>query len=189
MNNKKPLNGPCFEPTGNPKKLVFLLHGYGDNAENFIDYVFNMSHFEKSDILFETSFKSHTELMEFRSLKALEPIKKYMARSCVFKWHSMGHLLPHFDTWHPTKWLRLWGTTDPEKMKIRYKVSGEGFVENKLTHKFENYIPEKNIEAGRLYLHDSLKWHDAFAFDDEVYQFFIALNVDSYDCIKKLKLC
>jgi len=36
MNNKKPLNGPYFEPTGNPKKLVFLLHGYGDNAENFI---------------------------------------------------------------------------------------------------------------------------------------------------------
>ena len=36
MNNKTPLNGPYFEPTGNPKKLVFLLHGYGDNAENFI---------------------------------------------------------------------------------------------------------------------------------------------------------
>ena len=35
MNNKTPLNGPCFESTGNPKKLVFLLHGYGDNAENF----------------------------------------------------------------------------------------------------------------------------------------------------------
>ena len=36
MNNKKPLNGPYFEPTENPEKLVFLLHGYGDNAENFI---------------------------------------------------------------------------------------------------------------------------------------------------------
>jgi len=167
----------------------FLQTGLEDNAENFTDYVFNMSHFEKNDILFETSFKEQTELMEFRSLKALEPIKEYMVRSCIFKWHSMGHLLPHFDTWHPTKWLRLWGTTDPEKMKIRYKVSGEGFVENKLTNKFEKYIPEKNIEPGRLYLHDSLKWHDAFAFDDEVYQFFIALNVDSYDCIKKLKLC
>lgn len=35
MNNKTPLNGPCFESTGNPKKLVFLLHGYGDNAVNF----------------------------------------------------------------------------------------------------------------------------------------------------------
>ena len=36
MNNKKPLNGPCFKSSGNPTKLVFLLHGYGDNAENFI---------------------------------------------------------------------------------------------------------------------------------------------------------
>ncbi len=35
MNKKKPLNGPCFESSGNPKKLVFLLHGYGDNAVNF----------------------------------------------------------------------------------------------------------------------------------------------------------
>ena len=39
MNNKKPLYGPCLESTGNPKKLVFLLHGYGDNAENFIPLV------------------------------------------------------------------------------------------------------------------------------------------------------
>ena len=36
MNNKKPLNGPSFESTDNPEKLVFLLHGYGDNGENFI---------------------------------------------------------------------------------------------------------------------------------------------------------
>ena len=36
MNNKNPLNGPSFEPTNNPEKLVFLLHGYGDNGENFI---------------------------------------------------------------------------------------------------------------------------------------------------------
>ena len=36
MNKKKLLNGPYFESSGNPKKLVFLLHGYGDNGENFI---------------------------------------------------------------------------------------------------------------------------------------------------------
>ena len=167
----------------------FLQSGLEDNAKNFTDFVFNMSHFEKNnDILFETSFKKHTELMNFESLKLLEPIKKYMIRSCIFKWHSMGHLLPHFDTWHPTKWLRLWGTTNPEKMKIRYKVGGKGFVENKLTGDFEKYEEEKNIEAGRLYLHDSLKWHDAFAFDDDVYQFFIALNIDSSNCIEKLKI-
>jgi len=44
MNNKKPLNGPSFESTDNPEKLVFLLHGYGDNGENFIPlakYLYN----------------------------------------------------------------------------------------------------------------------------------------------------
>ena len=36
MKNITPLNGPCFETPEKPEKLVFLLHGYGDNAENFI---------------------------------------------------------------------------------------------------------------------------------------------------------
>ena len=36
MKNKTPLNGPYFESSKKPEKLVFLLHGYGDNAENFI---------------------------------------------------------------------------------------------------------------------------------------------------------
>ena len=36
MNKKLPLSGPSFEPSAKPEKLVFLLHGYGDNAENFI---------------------------------------------------------------------------------------------------------------------------------------------------------
>ena len=35
MDSKKPLNGPSFEPSKNPEKLAILLHGYGDNAENF----------------------------------------------------------------------------------------------------------------------------------------------------------
>ena len=30
------LEGPSFLPNKKPKKLIFLLHGYGDNAENFI---------------------------------------------------------------------------------------------------------------------------------------------------------
>ena len=33
MNN---LNGPSYLFNKKPKKLIFLLHGYGDNADNFI---------------------------------------------------------------------------------------------------------------------------------------------------------
>ena len=36
MNNINILSGPSFCPNINPKKLIFMLHGYGDNAENFI---------------------------------------------------------------------------------------------------------------------------------------------------------
>ena len=36
MNKKYPIKGPSFEPNINPEKLIILLHGYGDNGENFI---------------------------------------------------------------------------------------------------------------------------------------------------------
>ena len=36
MNNINILSGSSFYPNSNPKKLIFMLHGYGDNAENFI---------------------------------------------------------------------------------------------------------------------------------------------------------
>ena len=36
MNKINILSGPSFSPNSNPKKLIFMLHGYGDNAENFI---------------------------------------------------------------------------------------------------------------------------------------------------------
>ena len=36
MNNIMKLSGPSYIFHKQPKKLIFLLHGYGDNAENFI---------------------------------------------------------------------------------------------------------------------------------------------------------
>ena len=33
------LNGPSFSRHNNPKKLIFMLHGYGDNATNFMHLV------------------------------------------------------------------------------------------------------------------------------------------------------
>lgn len=161
----------------------FKQTGLENTKENFDYYLFNISLFDKSCV-FETDFTCHTELMNLKSLQVLEPIKKYMTRSCILKWHSMGHFNPHFDSWHPARWLRLWGTTDPDKMKLRYKKDGISNILNKVTDEWECYEPVKNVEAGRLYLHDSIHWHDAFAHDDEVYQFFISLNLDSYETIK-----
>ena len=36
MNLNKTLSIQSFLPRKNPKKLIFMLHGYGDNADNFI---------------------------------------------------------------------------------------------------------------------------------------------------------
>lgn len=37
MNLDKTLSGQSFLPYENPQKLIFMLHGYGDSAENFIN--------------------------------------------------------------------------------------------------------------------------------------------------------
>ena len=42
MNRNKILTGPSFEVKKNPEKFVFLLHGYGDNGENFISLSENL---------------------------------------------------------------------------------------------------------------------------------------------------
>ena len=36
MNSNRILSGQSFLPHENPQKLIFMLHGYGDTAENFI---------------------------------------------------------------------------------------------------------------------------------------------------------
>ena len=46
MDNADILYGPSFCPTEKPKKLIFLLHGYGDNADNFVHIAGNFSYEE-----------------------------------------------------------------------------------------------------------------------------------------------
>ena len=45
-NNNETLKECSFLPHNRPKKLIFLLHGYGDNADNFIHIAGNFSHEE-----------------------------------------------------------------------------------------------------------------------------------------------
>ena len=42
MNGKIFLTGPSLEENNKPEKIVFLLHGYGDNGENFISLARNL---------------------------------------------------------------------------------------------------------------------------------------------------
>lgn len=156
----------------------FVNLGYKDTPEDFTK--FYTSSFDMGNMVNETDFTIPTEVMNLSSLKPLEKIKKYMIRSCILKFHTLAHFKPHIDTWKDkSSWLRLWGTTHPETVKLRYKSEGEKLVWNDIKKEYESYIPERNIEAGRLYLHDSSIWHDAMSFEDNTYQFFIALNIES----------
>lgn len=126
---------------------------------------------DMNELINETHFKCHTKALDISSLNVINDLKKFMLRSSIFKWNYLGHFKKHIDSWHPTKWIRLWGTTEPESMVLRYEENGK-------------MIEEKNIEAGRLYLHDSLIPHEALSFRDNVYQFFICLQLESFDLIK-----
>jgi len=53
MNNFEILSTNTFFPYPNPKKLVFMLHGYGDNADNFI-YVAKELHNTESRVNYIT---------------------------------------------------------------------------------------------------------------------------------------
>lgn len=125
------------------------------------------------DVINETQFTKPTKYLSKNCFDVLDPLKPYMLRSCILRWDYLGHFKKHVDSFHPTKWLRLWGTTNPEKMVLRYEQDGA-------------MIKENNIIAGKLYLHDSIRPHEALAFDDNVYQFFIALKIDSINTLNNL---
>ena len=46
MKNNNILTGPSYKIHEKPKKLIFLLHGYGDNAENFIHIASHLDQIE-----------------------------------------------------------------------------------------------------------------------------------------------
>ena len=128
------------------------------------------------DIINERSFSTPTPALSISSLDPLTPLKKYLLRSCILKWDYLGHFKKHIDTWHPTKWIRLWGTTDPDRLVIRFEDEQKNMVE------------EKNIEEGRLYVIDTVKYHESLAFRDDVHHFFISVSLDALNILKELKI-
>ena len=164
----------------------FVNLGYRDTPEDFTKFYTNS--FDMSTMVNETDFTFKTEVMNIPSLKVLKPIEKYMIRSCILKFHTLAHFKPHVDTWkEKSSWLRLWGTTHPDSVKLRYKSDeGEKLVWNDIKKEYESYIPIENIEAGILYLLDSSIWHDAMSFEDNTYQFFIALSPNAFQTLGAL---
>jgi hypothetical protein len=115
-----------------------------------------------------------TEVMQLSSLSPLSIFDGHWCRSNIFKWHSRADFKPHIDTVVPSPWIRLWGTTNPKSLEVRYD-NGSGEL-----------ILADNIQAGRIYIIDTSLVHDAVSLDNTVYQFFLSVLPSSINILKEL---
>jgi len=124
--------------------------------------------------IIETDCLVPTRVMDLDSLSPLRVFDNHWARSNIFKWDSYADFKPHIDTVIPSPWIRLWATTDPLKLNVRYASStGE-------------LISVTNIEPGRLYIIDTSIVHDAHSIGDSVYQLFLSVLPSSINILKEL---
>lgn len=153
------------------------------------EWIENMTQEEKANNL-DRNFNVKTEVLDEVCFDSLSSIKQYMIRSCILRWDKETFFHPHTDTWFPSPILRLWGTNEPDKVKIRFdknlQRSNPWEVPNEETielRDFEDII----IDPGRLYVIDTNIIHSARSLVNEpTYQFFIALHSDGYSLIKDL---
>jgi hypothetical protein len=124
--------------------------------------------------LFDTDFKYPNEIM--KNMRSLDPMKAFdgmLARCTILKWNTGAHFKPHIDVTIPAANLRIWGTNDPENNHFCFWDDEK-----------QEYIKERNVERGRLYLADTAKWHHAYSTAERVYTFFFALQVNAYEVLK-----
>ena len=122
--------------------------------------------------IFETDCTTPTVVYNLESLKPLKVLDGYYTRSNIFKWLSNGKFFPHIDTFKPTPWLRLWGTTNVDNISVSYYDSIS-----------DSYKTVENIENGRIYLTDTSLVHDAICTHGTNYQFFLSTNILAYNII------
>lgn len=137
--------------------------------------VWNIQHpktplFDNDFYIPNDNLKSLTSLQEFSNI-----FEGQLARCTILKWNTGAFFRPHIDMLVPTPNLRLWGTNDPDNNHFCFW--------NEDTQQYEEQI---NIERGRLYLADTSLYHHAYSTAEYVYTFFFALQIDSYDTIKRL---
>lgn len=126
--------------------------------------------------IIETDCLTPTKILKLKSLEPLSIFKNHWCRSNILKWHTTAEFKPHIDTVIPSPWLRLWATTDPINLHIRFEKK-----ENNLSR-------VTNIEKGRIYIIDTSIVHDAISYGDDIYQLFLGVLPSSINILKG-KIC
>lgn len=125
--------------------------------------------------LLESDCLVPTQVMTMESLKPLSVFDGHWCRSNIFKWNQGAEFYPHIDAIVPSPWIRLWGTTNPEGLDVRFH--------NPRTRRMERV---EGIKAGRIYVIDTSIVHDAISHDNDTYQFFLSVLPSAYDTILRL---
>ena len=116
-----------------------------------------------------------TPVMQLESLEPLNIFNSHWCRSNILKWEQSADFKPHIDTIVPSPWIRLWGTTNPENIDIRYD-NGQGEL-----------VKADNIEAGRIYIIDTSIVHTASSINGTVYQFFLSVMPSAINRLKEIQ--
>ena len=146
---------------------------------------------EEIDRNLDRSFTVPTEALGDPAFDSIDIVKPFMLRSCILRWDEPSFFYPHSDTWIPSPILRLWGTSEPEVVKIQFDKQRRRVRPTQVSKlddvEVEDFV-EFEIEPGRLYLMDTSTIHAARSLvDRSTYQFFIALHSDSYSVVDNLR--
>jgi len=142
---------------------------------------------------YDRCFTSKTEVLDEPCFEPLmSTFGDYLLRSCILRWDEPAFFYPHTDTEVPSPILRLWGTSEPDVVKIRFDKQRRRVMPHNVSttadidvQDFEDF----EIEPGRLYLMDTSIIHAARSLvHRSTYQFFIALHSDSYNKIRESKI-
>lgn len=156
--------------------LVNLTGHYIDDEDPTIGPLDYYNKMNPDKPLLENDIITPTEILEEKCFEPLSVLRPHLVRSSILKWELGANFFPHIDVELPTQNLRLWGTDNPESIKVRFKNENNEYAE----------VP--NVEAGRLYIIDTAKYHDAICTSTMGYQFFISVGANAYNLLKQIKI-
>ena len=127
-------------------------------------------YFETGKLLMDVDITEKTVACMMESLTPLRKLYPYLIRSAILKWNYSAGFSRHRDMELPANHFRLWGTCS-EKMIL--KIDDQEM---------------RDIEAGRIYLIDTSKFHEGLSRQNHLYQFFLGVNLDAYDTLESICL-
>jgi hypothetical protein len=127
-------------------------------------------YFETGKLLMDVEITEKTVACMMESLTPLRKLYPYLIRSAILKWNYSAGFSRHRDMELPANHFRLWGTCS-EKMVL--KIDDQEM---------------RDIEAGRIYLIDTSKFHEGLSRQNHLYQFFLGVNLDAYDTLESICL-